>query len=255
MTPREIAFDVIGRAILAREISPPPGLAGDETKLAAGVAIHRNNVRAAYLRVLQSAFPIVIRLVGEDFFRFAAHEYFHAHPPRSPLVARYGDDFPGFLATFEPARDFAYLPDVARIEIEHLKSWHAAEAVSPPAEDVLELLRRASDDAHVHLHPSLRLLSASHSAHTIWTHNRADETGALTLSGEVERVLIVRPERDVQSCVLAPAPYAVLEHLARGEPWRRALRAGLALSPPAVGPALLSEIASHRAIAGVSDAP
>lgn len=255
MTPREVAFDAIGRAILAREITRPFGLAGDEMRLAAGVAVYRNNVHAAYLRVLQSAFPVVHRLVGKGFFRFAAHEYFHAHPPRSPLVARYGDDFPGFLASFEPAKELVYLPDVARIEIEHLKSYHAADRVSPPAEDILKLLSRAPDDTLIHLHPSLRLVSASHSAHSIWAHNRDANAGALTLSDDVERVLFLRPEREVQSCVLAPAPYAVLEHLARGEPWRQALRAGLALSPPAAGSALPSEIASLRAIAGVGDAP
>ncbi|WP_318530149.1 MULTISPECIES: hypothetical protein [unclassified Rhizobium] len=55
--------------------------------------------------------------------------YAERHPPRSPLLLFYGDDFADFVATFEPARDLAYLPDVIRLEAARGHAYHAADAV------------------------------------------------------------------------------------------------------------------------------
>ena len=52
-------------------------------------------------------FPAVERLVGEEFFAGMAREFVMAHPPRSPLLLTYGDEFPDFIAAFEPARGAA----------------------------------------------------------------------------------------------------------------------------------------------------
>jgi len=48
--------------------------------------------------------------------------------PRSAVMIHYGADFPGFVAAFEPAREIAYLSDVARLEDAWVEAYHAAEA-------------------------------------------------------------------------------------------------------------------------------
>ena len=45
-----------------------------------------------------------------------AGAFIDEHPPRLPMLDRYGDELPRFLAQFSPAADVPYLPDLAQIE-------------------------------------------------------------------------------------------------------------------------------------------
>lgn len=191
-------------------------LKGSEARGGAGVAVYRNNVRAAYLRVLQDAFPVVARLVGDGFFRFLAHEYFHAHPPRSRLVARYGDKLPEFLDHFEPANSLPYLSDVARLEIAWLKAYHAADAVPLRPDELFDLVGGNPDRARFTLHPSTALLASAHPIHTIWRHNREKKVEPLRPPPGGERVLVVRPEGEVTVEPVDQATFLVIEALAGG---------------------------------------
>ena len=91
-------------------------------------AVHRNNVTVSLVAALAARFPVVERLVGEEFFRAMARAYVKREPPRSPVLLHYGATFPGFIEEFEPARTLAYLGDVARLELARGRAYHAADA-------------------------------------------------------------------------------------------------------------------------------
>ena len=91
-------------------------------------AVYRNNVMVGLLDALQARFPVTARLVGEEFFRAMARVYAAARQPRTPLLMHYGDDFPDFIAGFEPAASVPYLADVARVECAWSQAYHAPEA-------------------------------------------------------------------------------------------------------------------------------
>ncbi len=93
-------------------------------------AVYRNNVVAGLVKALGTRFPALSRIVGEEFFNAMARVFVIAHPPRSPLLMTYGDDFPDFIADFEPAAELPYLADVARLEAARTRAYHAADAVS-----------------------------------------------------------------------------------------------------------------------------
>ena len=94
--------------------------------------VYRNNVTVSLVEALESAFPAVCRLVGAEFFKAAARVYVRQQPPRSPVMLFYGETFPEFLETFEPAAGVPYLGDVARLEWARLKAYHAADAAALP---------------------------------------------------------------------------------------------------------------------------
>ena len=236
------------RALLS--ISPVGVMApvrGADAKIDAGLAVYRNNVRSAYLRVLGEAFPVVARLVGDGFFRYAAHEYFHAYPPKTPLVSRYGDNFPAFLEGFEPASGLPYLADVARIEIAWLEAYHAAEAHPLSTDDISGCIAESPDKAKFVFHPSLRLLSSPHPAHTIWRHNHEKRDGALNPASSGERVLIARPAADVIAIPLDVATYVALQALAAGARLGSAVESALDEHPGAS----VSDIINRIVTAGV----
>lgn len=242
-------YEGFSRALLS--VSPVGVLAparGADAKIDAGLAVYRNNVRAAYLRVLGEAFPVVARLVDDGFFRYAAHEYFHAYPPHTPLVARYGDSFPAFLEGFEPASGLPYLADVARIEIAWLEAYHAPEATPRTAEEISSCIGESPDKAKFVFHPSLRILSSPHPAYSIWRHNHDRRDSALTPPAGGERVFIARPETEVIVMPLDIATYVALQALAAGARLGGAIESALDERPSASVSDIVNQIVTSGVI-------
>jgi Putative DNA-binding domain len=75
----------------------------------ARLAIYRNNVVHNYYEALRAVFPVVERLVGEEFFGHAARRYALACPSRSGDIQAYGESFPEFLAALPGASGLPYL--------------------------------------------------------------------------------------------------------------------------------------------------
>lgn len=246
-----------GLGCVIRSTSPVAdiaGIKGDEARIAAGITVYRNNVRAAFLRVLRDTFPVVYRLVGEEFFRYLAHEYFHAQPASSPLVARYGDRLPEFLGAFKPASGLPYLADVARLELAWLGSYHAAEA------DCLEpgvIFAAIGDDpgsAQFDLHPSMRLLSSPYPIHAIWLHNRCEPNEKLRLPEGGENVLVKRPAHHVFTETLIRPVWTALAALGAGKTLEEALNAAIEGDPAASAAEIIRAIATSEIITSVRKA-
>ena len=60
-------------------------------------AVYRNNVAVSLRTALETGFPAVKSLLGDEAFAYAAGRFLRQAPPRSPLLMRYGDGFPEFL--------------------------------------------------------------------------------------------------------------------------------------------------------------
>ncbi|MGE0408548.1 MAG: putative DNA-binding domain-containing protein [Amphiplicatus sp.] len=257
MTPHDSERDArvyvgLGRAIRSvAQIAELSGVEDDGAHVAAGVAVYRNNVRAAYLRILRDSFPVVERLVGEEFFRYLAHEYFHARPASSPLVARYGDALPVFIESFEPAGKLPYLADVARLELAWLSAYHAAEATSLSPEEIFDAAGEAPERARFTLHPSVRFLSSKHPVHTIWLREREGRRDNLRLAEGGERVLLVRPTHKVLVSSISPPASAALNAIAGGAFLGDALDAAAARDPTMQISEIVQLIATVRVVTAV----
>src|SRR3954470_13628944 len=113
LAERQRAF---AAAVLDRNSSIPPGLNGpDGEPSARRFGVYRNNIVASLTGALKDIFPVVRRIVGEDFFHAMAREYLKGTRPASPILLHFGGSLPDFIAGFEPASSLLYLADVARI--------------------------------------------------------------------------------------------------------------------------------------------
>ena len=144
---------------------------------AARIAIYRNNVFGNYRKTLAATFPVIKRLVGKPFFSLAVDAFVRAHPSMRCDVNRYGGELAGFLATYPPARELRYLPDVARLEWAIDQANIAADAppFDPAAlravpEDVLGELRFV-------LHPSAQFVVSAYPIFHIWQVNQPGHAG------------------------------------------------------------------------------
>ena len=125
--PFEASF---ARALLDPAQPVPGGVISDNGAMPARrFAVHRNNVVAGLVKALQTRFPVVQKIVGEEFFAAMARVFVMRKPPRTPILAMYGDEFAAFIAAFEPAGELAYLADVARLEAARTRAYHAADAM------------------------------------------------------------------------------------------------------------------------------
>lgn len=104
-------------AAVTNGVAELPGLidkAGNNS--AALLELHRNNWRSNLSNALRAGYPVVERLVGSDFFNYAANCYIDEFPSRSSNLEEYGDEFVAFLRGFPAAQSLPYLADVAALE-------------------------------------------------------------------------------------------------------------------------------------------
>lgn len=182
-------------AILDPDLPAPAGLTDPEGRPAGRrFDVYRNNVTVSLTEALRQAFPVVARLVGDDFFAAMAREHLRAHPPKSPVLMFYGEAMPAFLEAFPPVAHLGYLPDIARLELALRQSYHAADAPPAAPETLAALAPEALIGARLTLAPALRLLRSRWPVHAIWMANT--QGGPTPSVVEAQDVLVVRPAFD-----------------------------------------------------------
>jgi hypothetical protein len=214
------------------------------------VQIYRNNMTASLTEALRAVYPAIDRLVGHEFFDFAAREYMGRHPSRSGNLHGFGHAFGRFLAGFEPAAGLPYLPDVAALEWGYHEVFHAAD-VAP-----LDLERLARVDPADYgrlrfvLTPSCRLLASAYPVVRIWHVNQDGFDGDPTVDldeGGVH-VLIIRPGLDIELHTLDRGDFVLLAALREGKTFEAACEAALNADPAIALDSALPRYASLNAL-------
>lgn len=202
-------------AVLDPAAAVPDGLIGPNgTPAQKRFAVYRNNVAVSLTEALRAAFPVILRIVGEEFFDAMAGVYLRAHPPQSPLMMFYGAQMPDFLMGFEPVATLPYLPDVARLELAMRTSYHAADA-PPILPDALQSLAPdALMSAHLSLAPSVRILRSEWPLYAIYRANTEADAPAVTPGAQ--DVLLTRAEFDPRLSLLPAGGADFIEALAKG---------------------------------------
>lgn len=183
-----------------------------------GLRIYRNTIFAKLSDALSELYPVVKLLVGDGFFAYAAHEFVRVHPPRTPVMAEYGEAFPAFLAEFPPAADLPYLADVARLELARHEALNAADRSPLPPDAFKAVPPESLADIVLSLHPSLRFVDSPYPVDAIWNAHRdgsaLDE--GVVLPKRPARLLVARPEGAVAMLAVEPAAYGFARALDRG---------------------------------------
>lgn len=168
--------------------------------------IYRNNLFESLIAALGAVYPVVVRLIGTQFFRQAARAYIRAHPSRSGNLHDFGGELPGFLHAYQPAAILPYLPDVAALEWAYHRAYHETEL---PA---LELARLAqvpvADQAELrfHLQPSARFVASRYPVLKIWQANQPqaqDSDSTILLDEGGVNLLVVQQDLEIEFRLLS----------------------------------------------------
>jgi len=185
--------------------------------------VYRNNVAVSLSDALEAAFPIVRKLVGDDFFRAMAGVYLRKHPPRSPLMMFYGDAMPQFLGRFPPAKTVPYLPDIAKMELALRHAYHAADAAPAPADALGSVAPDALMGTRLRIAPAVQVVASDFPIHAIYRANT--QAHAPKPAMQAEAVLITRPGFDPDIHVINAAAADAVTALQKGKTLGEAIAA------------------------------
>lgn len=247
-------------ALLDPQRAVPPGLrAWNGSDPAARLAVYRNNVVSSLVDALAETFAVVQQLVGVEFFRAMAVRFVRLVPPRSRVLAHYGQDFPSFIAAFEPAQGLPYLADVARLEAARVAACHAADADPVSGERVALALASGDRTGELKpvLHPSVATLESRHAVVTLWAaHQVEDDADIVAVDVDVpESALVLRAGLDVLVLPARDGVVAFVEALRAGLNLGEAAASALAVAPAFDLSAALSQLLVHGALSSLDLPP
>ncbi|MBW4963230.1 DNA-binding domain-containing protein [Sulfitobacter sp. CW3] len=234
----------------------PDGLEGPDGS-AAGKRydVYRNNVTHSLIAALQTAFPLVRKILGGQSFDSLAPLYVRAHPPTSPLMMHYGNAFPAFLKQLPQLDKFGYLPDCARLDLAMRASYHAADAPAFDLGAFQQLPQDAMMAQTLTRAPSTRILTSSWPLFDIWRFNMVKDAPKPQM--QPQDVIITRVEFDPEPRLLPPGAADWLQHLDQGKTLVQAHDATVVQTPEFdLGAALTIAFASNAFCAneGAADA-
>lgn len=207
----------------------PPGLlARDPAEIDRRFAVYRNNVATGLSQALAARFPVIRRLVGEEFFAALARLYAEAERPASPVLAEWGGGFADFLDRFPPLAAWPYMGDVARIEQARGRAFHAADAA--PA-DPSAFAGADPGRLRLGLHPSVILLRLAHPAVSIWQRNQPDAPALPAGEGPQTALILRDPAYQVPVRAISPGDAALIAALQAGAPLAEAAARAQAAQP------------------------
>jgi hypothetical protein len=218
--------DAFAQVLLAPDAASPLEVAALTAQPA--FAVYRNTVVKGCIDALQANYPVVARLVGEEWFRAAAAIYVRESLPSDPVLLNYGASFAEFLARFPPAADLPYLPGCARLDRLWTEAHVAADeaAVDPAA--VARLAPEALARVVLRPHAAARWAWFDEAPiYTIWSRNRAERVPDDDIDWKPEGALLVRPRDTVRWLALDAAGCAFLDTCAAGRTLAGAAQAAL----------------------------
>lgn len=213
----EQTIDAFASALVDPSRAPPLQTMGREgAPDSRRFAVYRNNIAVSLIAAIEARYPVARRLVGADFFRAMARAFVARSKPRSAVILHYGADFPDFIAEFEPARDIAYLADVARLENAWVQAYHSAEDEPLALNALAEADPARLGDLRLAFHPAARLLRSNHPAASIWAGHQGEGDVRPPEHWRGEETLVTRPHAEVLVRILPAGGYSFARLLQGG---------------------------------------
>jgi hypothetical protein len=160
------------------------------------LAIYRNNTFSNLRGALQAIYPVINKLVGDEFFHHAANVFVGTTPSTSGDLHDYGETFAEFFSTYESAKHLVYLTDVAKLEWACHRVFHGADHAGLDLQKLGAIAPEQYNDLQFELHPAVKLLQSNFPILRIWQVNQDDYIGdqSVDLAEGSNNLLVSREE-------------------------------------------------------------
>jgi uncharacterized protein (UPF0276 family) len=215
--------------------------------------LYRGNLSATWTKTLAAAYPVLLALVGEEFFGGLAQAYGRAHPSDSGDLNRFGAHFAAFLQDFPHVAEYPYLPDMARLEWALHRAHYAPAVDGVTAQQIAALTPEQLETARLQWHPACRLLAFESAVIPLWQAHQPDSGVAFPDDMAAPgHGVVARPRWRAQVVPLAHADYAALAVLERGGEFGAALDAAFEIDEDFDMAASLQLWLDHALITGIN---
>lgn len=184
----------------------------DEAQLR--LAIYRNNVLYSLSNALGDLYPVIKKLIGDDFFKTIAIEFICKQPPKHAALLHYGKEFSEFIKKFEGCQHLKFLPDIATLEFEYNQAYHSDDVDIFDAQALGNVAPERLGDVSFSCHPSLKLLKSIWPVDDIWHENQKETPNIINLDdNKGTNLLIYRLGLSVQLVNLDENCFVFLKQL------------------------------------------
>ena len=196
------------------------------------LAFYRGNLTAIWTQALSNAFPVLLQLVGDEFFEQLARAFGKAYPSQSGDLNFFGAELPTFLAQDARVADYPYFADVAALEWLVHRAYYAQDAQVLALPDFLAAVGEGLQEARLQWNPAAALHSSPWGTVSIWhAHQQSPvDSDAIELRA-ASYGLVTRKDWFVHLITLEKADFLALEALKRGESLGSALEIALDENP------------------------
>jgi len=182
-----------------------------------GLALYRGNLSETWRKTLAAAYPVVLALVGEEFFGGLARAYGRAHPSDNGDLNHFGAHFASFLRSFPHVADLPYLPDMAALEWRLHRAHYAPPAPALTARQLAAMAPEQIETCVFPLHPAAQLFRSDWAVVPLWQAHQPDSGVGFPQDMAVPgHGLISRPAWQAGVQPLSMAAYAALMVLSQG---------------------------------------
>jgi len=191
-------------ALLGNNIKP--SLISSEER----IRIYKDNVILTLTDTLKNRHMAVLNLVGEDFFKYMANEFIKQNPSKSGNLDEYGANFYEFIASFQPAANLPYLPDVAHLEwLMHL-AYFASDCGAIDKTKLSQVPPEKIDQIKFEIHPSANFISSKYPIDNIYNFSLGKLDGEININERGAKILVYRYEYEVKFLSLTDDEYSFL---------------------------------------------
>jgi hypothetical protein len=204
------------------------GLPGEQR-----LQVYRNNVFLSFEQALADVYPVIRRLVGDEFFRQLARRFIREYPSRSGNLHEFGSELALLLNGLKEAVELPYLPDVAALEWAYHEVFHAAESEPLDVRGLARVNAYEQERLRFALARAARLVASCFPVMQIWEANQdgALSSAAISLDAGGDWLLVQR--RGLSRIIerLTPGEFALLSALAADAPLAEACEAAVCADP------------------------
>jgi|TARA_B110000238_G_C16061864_1_gene410875 hypothetical protein len=190
------------------------------------MGIYQNNAIANITHSLILTYPVIEKLVGDEFFSAMCREYIFLTWPQSGNMDDYGVEFPEFLAEFEHAKHLLYLKDIARLEW----AFHQSSLAEDATITDWSTLAQASDILQIKflVTPSLSLISSTFPIDRIWHLNQENTSPDTVVDFTDEQdnntfIVLFRQQLKTVILPITSGEFALLYAFKTGESFEKAI--------------------------------
>ena len=202
-------------ALLDPDIEIPIGIGKNNAEAPKRFSVYRNNVVVSLMEAMESVYPSVRALLGDDNFDLFSRAFIAKYPPTSPMMQYYGEGFGDFLEGIPALSESSFLADLARLERKWLDAYHAADAPALKPEQLGGFSPEETLSITFNKHPACSIVRSEYAVFDLFDARNELPSGDIDFQ-QSQIVLITRPELSVMLAHLSPAQATFFETLSDG---------------------------------------